>query len=401
MKLPESWITVTLFSKILAILLFVSLPFIGFYFGNKYRQNNSLNSVDDIKNENSINSKKWNKPLSNDKSIPFIKDGKLYVYSFSQKKLISTKYLAGGGGAAQGFRESGALLSPDGKYIAFMNYGDGSSLYLLPSGSEEAIKITDFPVQYLNSWSSDSSKILYYAHQDNLESLKFPEGMAGSEPPWETVETFSKKSFSGFHSFNINNGEDLYLYPLITAQKFFDDKRILVEIGQDQFISDTRLVLFNVDDFTADYATVNYPIKSLATQMSFSADGKYWATAFGNYENVKISFSKFPNQEEEIVDSAGWAEIQWPLLNADGKYLAYTKKGEQISQGKWANKTIIWDSALKKKIKELNGFPKYWIDGNILLIGKGGYSSAKTFGYDSYSLYYADTQKTEELVLSE
>lgn len=39
MKLPESWTTVTLLSKILAIVLFVSLPFIGFYFGYQYHKN--------------------------------------------------------------------------------------------------------------------------------------------------------------------------------------------------------------------------------------------------------------------------------------------------------------------------------------------------------------------------
>jgi len=37
-KLPESFTKVTLLSKILAILLFVSLPFIGFYFGVKYQK---------------------------------------------------------------------------------------------------------------------------------------------------------------------------------------------------------------------------------------------------------------------------------------------------------------------------------------------------------------------------
>jgi hypothetical protein len=36
MKLPQSWTTVTTLSKIIAILLFVSLPFTGFYFGYKY-----------------------------------------------------------------------------------------------------------------------------------------------------------------------------------------------------------------------------------------------------------------------------------------------------------------------------------------------------------------------------
>lgn len=36
MKLPQSWTTVTTLSKILALVMFVGLPFIGFYFGYQY-----------------------------------------------------------------------------------------------------------------------------------------------------------------------------------------------------------------------------------------------------------------------------------------------------------------------------------------------------------------------------
>lgn len=38
MKLPKSWTKVTTFSKILATILFVSLPCVGFYFGVKYQR---------------------------------------------------------------------------------------------------------------------------------------------------------------------------------------------------------------------------------------------------------------------------------------------------------------------------------------------------------------------------
>ncbi len=36
MKLPKSWTTVTTLSKILALAMFVGLPFMGFYFGYRY-----------------------------------------------------------------------------------------------------------------------------------------------------------------------------------------------------------------------------------------------------------------------------------------------------------------------------------------------------------------------------
>ncbi len=43
MKLPKSWTTVTPLSKVLAMILFVGLPFTGFYIGYKYNQ--SLNPI--------------------------------------------------------------------------------------------------------------------------------------------------------------------------------------------------------------------------------------------------------------------------------------------------------------------------------------------------------------------
>lgn len=48
MKLPESWTTVTLLSKIIAIILFVLLPFIGFYFGYMYRDSLYITSDQNV-----------------------------------------------------------------------------------------------------------------------------------------------------------------------------------------------------------------------------------------------------------------------------------------------------------------------------------------------------------------
>ncbi len=44
MKLPKSWTTVTPFSKTLAFVLFITLPFVGFYLGMKYQQGSSLSN---------------------------------------------------------------------------------------------------------------------------------------------------------------------------------------------------------------------------------------------------------------------------------------------------------------------------------------------------------------------
>lgn len=38
MKLPKSWTTVTPFSRMLALILFISLPIFAFWFGTKYEE---------------------------------------------------------------------------------------------------------------------------------------------------------------------------------------------------------------------------------------------------------------------------------------------------------------------------------------------------------------------------
>lgn len=393
MKLPSSWTTVTLLSKILAIILFVSLPFAGFYFGNKYQQDSQITPADSSSSEVKKDVTKWVKPISTDKAIPIIKkDNKLYWYSMTKKQLNPTKYKTSWGGGSYGQGEDRPLPSPDGKFIAFINRED-NYLYILPSGASEAIKVTDYSVDYLNSWSTDSSKILYYSNLNNINISKEPEGM-GFFPAWETSVSFTKGASPGFHYFNIENGQDTFLYPLITADKFIDKNRILVEMNHNEDKSQ-RLVLFNVDTFTADFSTVSYPIKSSALQKSFSADGTLWArTVDGGYSGteVKILFSKFPNDEGDTVITGSWAFVQRPLLNSSGKYLAYTKKGDQIKQGQYAgqypDKTIVWDTVSKKIVTEQNGSPTYWVDEDTLLIGRSEYGNNFT-SFTSYNLLNA------------
>jgi hypothetical protein len=401
MKLPRFLTTVF---EIFVIILFAALPFLGFYFGQKYYQTNNI-----ISNQPSIvvpasipPTNSWSKPISNSKTIPIIKDGILYAYSLVSKQLEPTIYHTRWGSGSSGLGEDNPLPSPDGQYIAFINTDDKSCLYILPSGSLIAKKITDYPIHYINSWSSDSSKILFYTQADNLETRK--EGGMGETPVWETIETFIKGSIPGFHTFNLNNGADIYLYPLSTAYEFIDSNRILVE--QSQYDGDggkKRLVLFNADDFTADYATVNSPDMSTNSQESFSADGDYWARTVDqgfSGSGVKIIFSKFPSTDGDVVASGAWAFVEKPLLNSNAKYLAYTKRGGQIKEGQFAgqykNKTIIWDVTSKTNMVELDGWPQYWVDENTLLIGQSEYGNNPS-NFTGFNLFHVDTRQTDPI----
>ncbi len=393
MTLPKFFTTVTPLSKVLAIFLFVSLPFLGYYLGNKYIPNIPADTTTTIVEKTS---ESWVKPISTDTIVPIVKDGLLNIYSLTQKVLQSTEYKTSWGSGASGLGGDAPISSPNGKLIAFINRGDSSNLYILAAGTQKAIKITNYPVEYLNSWSSDGSKILFYSGKDNLEVRKISEGM-GADPVWETIEKFGKDSVPGFHVFNVNNGQDTHLYPVSTSFNFFDSNRIIVELKQDPNSHDTRLVLFNVETFEADYKTVNYPIKSFGRQMSFSADGKLWARTVDDGSTdtgVRITVSQFPSETGDIVETAPWAFIQKPLLNSSGRFLAYTKHGEQIKDGQYAGQypdtTVIWDSLSKKIIKILPGFPEHWVDENVLLIGRVEYGNNPT-NFTSFDLFNTNT----------
>lgn len=369
------------------LFLFISLGLGIFYYLSLTKNPSTPTTVTQLESNQPQETKNtptttWQKPVSTAKIIPIVKDQKLQIYSLTDKKLQPTNYKTSRGSGALGFGEDDPLLSPDGRLIVFINTEDNNSLYFISDQNQKALKITDYPVRYLNSWSSDSSKILFYSDDDNLISRKAGNEMGGGPyPTWEKTETFTKSFAPGFHSFDINNGVDVYLPQLTTADKFIDSNRIIAEVNQPEN-DQKRFVLFNVDTFVADYATVNYPNKSFGLQKSFSADGNYWVINKdnGNTESgTKMIYAKFPSQEGDLIDSASWAFVQRPMISPNNRHVAYQKRGSEISKGLYSEKTIIWDISSKKVIKELDGIPKYWIDKNTLLISGNNPSSYFSF----------------------
>lgn len=383
------------------LFLFISLS-LGIFYYLSLAKNFPISIINEQGSNQSQDTKNtstttWQKPVSTGKIIPIVKDQKLYIYSLADKKLQPTDYKTGWGNGSANFGEDNPLVSPDGKLIVFINTEDNNSLYLISDPNQKALKITNYPVEYLNSWSSDSSKILFYTDVDNLVSRKGGSEMGGGPyPTWELSETFIKNFVPGFHSFNVNNGLDTYIPQLLGADQFIDSNRIIIaELTQPEN-NQKRFVLFNVDTFVADYTTVNYPEKSFSLQKSFSADGKYWVINKddGNTESgSKMIYAIFPSQEGDLIDSAPWAFIQGPVLSPNSQYVAYQKRGEQIKPGLYAEKTIIWDTSSKKAIKELDGMPRYWVDENTILISVSNYDNDNPSGYLSFSIFNIDTQE--------
>lgn len=314
----------------------------------------------------------WVMPIANGKIIPIVKSGTLFVYDRNSKKLIETKYKTSDAGGAAGLGSDNPLMSPDNGQIVFI--GTNRNLFLLTAGVAEAKKLTDYPVSYITGWSPNSQRILFSTvTEDNLVSRKQPEGM-GEYPEWDTSESFKKGNSPGFHIFDLKTGVDTNLYPLTSAEKFVDNNRIMSFVKQ--YTNDDkgmdRIVLFNVDTFTADYSLVKGEIPFGGQQITFDAQGKMWAftdnsTPHGTDGQMMIKYAIFPDRLGTTIASDSWALVQDPIISSNGKYVAYAKRGEMIKQGQFKNLTVVWDTVSNKEVGQFVGWTKFWVDNKTFL----------------------------------
>ncbi len=395
-----------LFLLFLSLCLISFLPILGFYLGTNFKQKTVVQEpakpteIEDSKKPE--NTSTWSMPVSTEQGIPIVKNEKLYVYHLNSKTSQDTGYITSSGSGTLGQGGDRPILSPDGKFIAFINKQDNSRLYLLPISSKQALKLTDYPVAYLTDWSKDSTKILFYLSYDSLASRK-----DGPGADLTAVEKFNPAHQTGFHTFSITDGKDTNIYPISGAQNgyifnvfgFIDTSRLLVEYEMPGYQETVRHVLFDTNTFVADYLTLSTQKPDFATQRSFSANGTLWAhTSDSNStdKGVDIMFSNFPSWDGVIVDSAPFAHIQRPIINSTGKLLAYQKRGAEVKPGMFAEKTIFWDTSAKKKISEINGRPLYWVTDNQFLVGIINFQDDQN-GFQSYDLYDVTTKLTDNI----
>ena len=386
-----------LLGKLLLVVFILGFStFIAYYLGlnNKTKNEQTSRTVNEqIKTENVS----WKTPVFDKKIIPIVKNEFLHIYNISEKKLVSTDYKTSWGNGSSNIGSDNPLLSPNGGYVVFINKSDNNSLYLINSNLETK-KITQYPVKYLDDWSPNGKEILFYVNEENLDSRKEGEGIGWPEN-WEKVEKFNKDTLGGFHLFNIETGIDTYLYPLKSADQFIDNDRIasIVQNG-----NDSRLAVFNTKTFEADYSLVSHvlPFGSGDGQQSFTSDGKNWAFTYSNNptNDANIIYANFPKKDGITIESGKWAEVQKPFISPDGKYVIYSKKGEQIRTGVWQDLIRIWGSNSKKIIKEIKGYPWYWLDNNSFVYVLPDLETGLTF--NSLNIYYINNGTTETVDLT-
>lgn len=314
----------------------------------------------------------WVKPISTQKGFPIRKIGTqneplddLYIYSFSTKKLEKAASKVGGGGGASDMGDFDPIPSPNLFYTTYIDNTD-NNLWLLSHETLQGKQITsDGGVSFISSWSPDSTKIIYVKSDDTITGQT--QGQGGI--PTGTV-TFKKGAEHGFFVFDITTGTTTKLYPVEYFESFIDNSRILVRTSDLNSTTNTRLIVFNIDTFTADYSFVTEEFGYGNEQFSIAPDGKKWTFTLSRNPttDANIIYTNFPKKEGELIDTGAWADVQRPLISPDGTRLMYAKREGNIRDGVPNTVTWLYDAITKEKKRQIPGWPNRWIDNNSFIV---------------------------------
>lgn len=335
----------------------------------------------------------WQKLTSNEEAIFVDKEDSnsqpfLSYYSLKKRQLVdarNVKYGYGMGGSELGKGSSSPTTAPNLLYTAFI--GSDGNLWLISHQTQKTQQLTKNGfVGFISGWSPDSTKILYGFSKDTIATRNNV-----PDAPRSSKLQFKPQASTGLHIVDITTGSNSPLAAIEYTEGFIDNNRLLVrESGESE-----SLAIFDIGKMEADQSTVagKYGFGSL--QYSFSDDGKVWAYTGSNHptDDAFVAFGSFPQRPSVIIDSGAWAEVQSPLVSANGQKIVYAKREGYIGTGIPNQTTWIYDIASRKKAKLGTGQPQQWINDTTLLAKK-----ANSKGYNG-SLILIDTTTKEETLI--
>jgi hypothetical protein len=168
MNLKQQFTTVTRFSKIIALILFISLPFIGFYAGIKFQAPITTTGTTPTIAVPSFNPKVSSMPIL-PSSTPVTSKNSSYkiieTKTFSEIPGFSFEYLV-----FQGWEVREVKKINDSQYSILFNFPEGNQFYVPPSMFIE--KTTSMVTDYLGA-SKNPNGVPYYQSTQNKKVLSF------------------------------------------------------------------------------------------------------------------------------------------------------------------------------------------------------------------------------------
>lgn len=304
------------------------------------------------------NTKNWVLPKSTKQGYPDWDNGKLSIFDTANKVLKNTNISVGWGSGEQDKGSTTPEPSFDLLYTAYIDTNT-QDLWVMSNETLEKIKVPESQnVTYITGWSPDSKVLVYYFAPKTVTSAK--EGMMVD---FDVAEKFEKNTMSGFFALDIKTGTQTRIYPIDNVVAVLSSSEIITRIQED------RLVIFDFENFTADYSSIKGKFGFGPGQFNFSRDSSLWTFIGSNTptDDMYITKAEFPNKQGTIIDAGGWADVQWPILSPDGKKVAYQRA--EFSDKFKSNIAALWlvdDSKIPEKLEM--GRPLAWVDNDNLII---------------------------------
>lgn len=262
-------------------------------------------------------------------------------------------------GGALGLGNTGLELAPDLQKFAFFEDG---KVFIVSTDGKKELKIDLTGIQYINGWSADSNLLLVYV-SSNLIKNNLDSGGPGYEPP-DKFAVDQNVAPSGFILIDFKNGSMRHMVELdgMLVYSWTGSDGLIISSGMGQY---EFFVYYSLAEKMVDRNAVNSLNEVFGQQMSFTEDGKKWATVTSVKKNsteiAKATIGNFPTMGDIASIEFPWASRQRPRLSPQGNMLALM--GYEILNG--PQYVYLYDGKDIKQIAE--GMPEVWIDESQLL----------------------------------
>lgn len=269
-------------------------------------------------------------------------------------------------GGALGFGDTGVVLAPDLEKFAILSSGK-VTIHAVDKSVKIELPIED--VQYITGWSLNSSKLLVYARPNTIKSRFESEGMMAAP---DIITLNSTNALDGFILIDFVSGTIHEMSELdgMLVHAWSSDDSLIGSIG---FGQNEEFVYYSLSEKSADRKKVSIFNEVFGSQMSFSRDGKKWATvtsvAKNDIDSAQVTLGNFPNFGDIGKVVVGWARRQGPVLSPSGEVLALY--GYEVLNG--PTYLYLYTGDQGDEIKQVTeGRPRFWIDNSQLIFTREG-----------------------------
>jgi len=270
------------------------------------------------------------------------KTDNLLIYNTDNSKLFKTPMRVTEAREFLGKGSSQPLTSSNLLYTAVID--NNNKLYIISHTNFKTYSVeTDRTVEFINSWSGDGKKLIYYTSSENVASLLTNQEEKNGKYVFSPIDTYE-----GFWLYDVETGKKKELYPLQSILGMDANNIILASA-----YFDLQPFIFSISEFSADFSQIDWKKfgwdengKKITRQYNICNYCPLWAYVRTDHdreyekrhpgETLILDYlvvAKFPETVGKNLTSNGFPGINRLALSPNGKLIAYQNYISSVNNG--------------------------------------------------------------------